>query len=109
MTSQGANLYVIKKPPPVAGITLIRYNGCNLSLSAPLRERYKINEKTDYFNKSFAICTALVAAPLRKLSATIHKFRVLGRVKSRRIRPTKTASFPSANLGMGYSKASKLS
>jgi hypothetical protein len=42
MTSQGANLYVIKKPPPVAGITLIRYNGCNLSLSAPLRERDKI-------------------------------------------------------------------
>lgn len=42
MTSQGANLYVIKKPPPVAGITLIRYNGYNLSLSAPLRERCKI-------------------------------------------------------------------
>lgn len=45
MTSQGANLYVIKKPPPVAGITLIRYNGCNLSLSAPLRDGTKINEK----------------------------------------------------------------
>jgi hypothetical protein len=41
MTSQGVNLYVIKKPPPVAGITLNRYNGYNLSLSAPLRERYK--------------------------------------------------------------------
>lgn len=42
MTSQGVNLYVIKKPPPVAGITLIRCNGCNLSLSAPLREQDKI-------------------------------------------------------------------
>jgi hypothetical protein len=52
MTSQGANLYVIKKPPPVAGITLIRYNGCNLSLSAPLRERYKVIRKLNKFHKN---------------------------------------------------------
>jgi hypothetical protein len=43
----------------------------------------------------------LVAAPLRRLSATIHKFNVLSWDSSRRILPTKTSSFPSANRGIG--------
>src|SRR5262249_62251706 len=48
-----------------------------------------------------AICTALVAAPLRRLSATTHKFRPLATVGSRRTRPTKTSSRPSAASASG--------
>ena len=47
------------------------------------------------------ICTALVAAPLRRLSATTQRFRELGCEKSRRMRPTKTSSKPSAYFGIG--------
>lgn len=49
-----------------------------------------------------AICTALVAAPFRRLSATIQRFKPLSTEWSRRIRPTKTPSLSLANKGMGY-------
>ncbi len=38
------------------------------------------------------ICTALLAAPFRKLSATTHKLTPEGTLKSLRILPTKVAS-----------------
>ena len=43
-------------------------------------------------SSSSAIWTALVAAPLRRLSLTHQKRSTLGRLRSRRIRPTKTSS-----------------
>ena len=46
-----------------------------------------------FFTKYSAICTALVAAPLRRLSETTHIFTLLGFEKSRRILPTNTSSF----------------
>ena len=46
---------------------------------------------------------AFVAAPLRRLSATIHKFIAFSREKSLRILPTKTSSFPATVIGIGYS------
>ena len=52
-------------------------------------------------NKYSAICTALVAAPLRRLSETIHMLRVLGCVSSTRKRPTNTSSRSWAFMGMG--------
>src|SRR5262249_663391 len=48
-----------------------------------------------------AIWTALVAAPFRRLSLTHQKSRVLGRLKSGRIRPTKTSSLPAASAAKG--------
>ena len=42
-----------------------------------------------------AICTALVAAPLRRLSLTHQKARPLGQERSSRIRPMKVSSRPS--------------
>jgi hypothetical protein len=53
------------------------------------------------FDTSSAICTAFVAAPLRKLSATTHRLSPFAMLSSRRTRPTKTSSFPSAYSGMG--------
>src|SRR5437867_4167886 len=50
---------------------------------------------------SCAICTALVAAPLRKLSATTHSTRPCGTVGSLRMRPMKTSSLPSISSGIG--------
>src|SRR5881398_1323998 len=50
-----------------------------------------------------AIWIALVAAPLRRLSLTIHIFSVLGCVSSRRRRPTNTSSLSCAHIGIGYS------
>src|SRR4051794_11661713 len=44
-----------------------------------------------------AICTALRAAPLRKLSETTHKLIPLGMEISSRIRPTNVSSLPSAS------------
>ena len=53
-------------------------------------------------SRSFsAICTALVAAPLRRLSLTHQKSRVLGRLRSWRMRPTKTSSLPAATAARG--------
>src|SRR5512135_644971 len=52
---------------------------------------------------SSAICTALVAAPLRMLSETIHRFRPFFTDSSRRIRPTNVSSLSCAQIGMGYS------
>ncbi len=58
------------------------------------------------YNKPFcsrysAICTALVAAPLRRLSLTIHMFSVFGWLSSLRNLPTKTSSFSCAHSGIG--------
>ena len=52
-------------------------------------------------NQRSAICTPLVAAPLRRLSATIHSARPFVRESSRRIRPTNTSSLPEASSGSG--------
>ena len=43
---------------------------------------------------SSATCTALVAAPLRRLSPTTHRFRQRSCEGSRRMRPTSTSSWP---------------
>ncbi len=50
---------------------------------------------------SSAICTALVAAPLRRLSPTIQRLRQRSRLGSRRIRPTSTWSWPAAAVASG--------
>ena len=50
---------------------------------------------------TWAICTALVAAPLRILSLTHHRLRPLSTEGSRRMRPTKTSSLSQALMGMG--------
>ncbi len=50
---------------------------------------------------SSAIWTAFNAAPLRRLSATIHITRPLGWEVSRRMRPTNTSSVPAAIQGCG--------
>lgn len=47
------------------------------------------------------ICTAFSAAPLRRLSLTIHRFSAISQEISPRILPTKVASFPSASTAMG--------
>ena len=57
--------------------------------------------KRPAFWRSSAIWMALIAAPLRRLSATIQRCNPCTSVKSRRIRPTKTSSFPAALIGMG--------
>ena len=49
-----------------------------------------------------AIWTALVAAPLRRLSLTIHMLSARGWDSSRRIRPTNTSSRPAARSGVGH-------
>src|SRR5665647_289503 len=51
---------------------------------------------------SSAICTALRAAPLRRLSLTTHRSRPFSTVTSSRMRPTYTGSLPSASSGSGY-------
>jgi hypothetical protein len=51
---------------------------------------------------SSAICTALVAAPLRMLSDTIHRFNPFFTDSSRRMRPTNVSSLSCAQIGMGY-------
>ena len=53
--------------------------------------------------RSSAIWTAFVAAPLRRLSDTIHMLNARGWESSGRIRPTKTSSRPSATSGEGTS------
>ena len=50
---------------------------------------------------SSAICTALVAAPLRRLSLTHQKARPLGLERSSRIRPMNTSSRRSQLIGIG--------
>ena len=50
---------------------------------------------------SSAICTALVAAPLRKLSLTHQNAKPVSLDKSSRILPTKTSSLLVALIGMG--------
>src|SRR5207253_10858575 len=52
-----------------------------------------------------AICTAFSAAPLRRLSDTIHSTRPCRVEASSRMRPTKTSSLPATPLGVGYSFA----
>ena len=52
-------------------------------------------------SSSSAIWTALVAAPLRRLSLTHQKRRALGRLRSWRMRPTKTSSVPAAAAARG--------
>src|SRR4051812_4950362 len=47
------------------------------------------------------ICTALVAAPFRRLSATTHRWKVRGRSGSLRTRPTKTSLRPAISCGVG--------
>src|SRR5208337_423911 len=53
-------------------------------------------------SSSSAIWTALVAAPLRRLSLTHQKSSTLERLRSWRIRPTKTSSRPAASAAKGY-------
>src|SRR5438128_5559 len=48
-----------------------------------------------------AICTALVAAPLRRLSEATKNTRPRGCERSRRTRPTSTSSIPAAWSGAG--------
>jgi hypothetical protein len=48
-----------------------------------------------------AICTALVAAPLRRLSLTTQSARPRGCEESSRMRPTSTSSRPAASRGSG--------
>src|SRR6516162_8319223 len=55
------------------------------------------------WSSTSAIWMALLAAPLRRLSATNQIFRPCGTVGSRRMRPTKTASRPSACRASGTS------
>ena len=50
---------------------------------------------------SSAIWTALSAAPLRRLSPTIQRLSVRSLLASRRMRPTKTSSLPSASEAIG--------
>lgn len=54
-----------------------------------------------FSTRSWAICTAFVAAPLRRLSATHQRLRPYLTEGSRLIRPTKTSSFPHAKSGIG--------
>src|SRR4030095_395177 len=66
--------------------------------------RQQETEVYKYFSiKTSAICTALVAAPLRILSETIHRLSPLGSDSSSRMRPTKTSSFPTQSIARGYS------
>ena len=51
--------------------------------------------------KISAICTALSAAPLRRLSDTTQRLRPLATESSSRIRPTYVASLPAASIGVG--------
>ena len=55
-----------------------------------------------YSVSSCAICTALVAAPLRTWSPQHQMFRPLSEVRSSRIRPTNTVSWSLVSRGMGY-------
>ena len=48
-----------------------------------------------------AIWTALRAAPLRRLSATIHRLIAPGTARSSRTRPTNTSSVPTHSTGCG--------
>ncbi len=65
-------------------------------------DRALSHEFTNSFATRYsAIWTAFVAAPFRRLSATIHILSVFGWLSSRRIRPTKTSSFPWAYKGIG--------
>ncbi len=54
-----------------------------------------------YGSSSWAICTALSAAPLRIWSATFQKARPWGTVGSLRRRPTKAPSVPARMPGIG--------
>ena len=54
---------------------------------------------------SSAIWTALVAAPLRRLSETIQRSIARSLPGSRRMRPTKTSSRPAASIAIGYAAA----
>ncbi len=51
--------------------------------------------------RTSAICTALVAAPLSRLSLTTHICKPRGCVGSRLRRPTKTSSWPALESAVG--------
>ena len=76
-------------PPPLAQAV-----ASTAGLAAPLRQRPRATT-------SSAICTALVAAPLRRLSETSQRARPFGSATSSRMRPTNTSSLPSPSRGMG--------
>src|SRR4030095_4338104 len=66
--------------------------------------RQQETEVYKYFSISTsAICTALVAAPLRMLSETIHRLSPLASDSSSRIRPPETSSLPTQSIARGYS------
>ena len=65
----------------------------------PAKRNY--SARRPFSRRSWAIWTALVAAPLRRLSATHQRLRPFSTEKSRRMRPTKTSSLPSAKRGIG--------
>src|SRR5687767_8337475 len=60
------------------------------------------DDNSPFSIKYSAICTALVAAPLRRLSLTIHIFKVLGWLSSLLNLPTSTSSLSCASIGIGY-------
>ncbi len=78
---------------PVKGCTTKGHKGCTKFHKGLLIKFLPL--------KNSAICTALVAAPFLKLSATIHMFKVFSCEKSLLIRPTNTSFFPAAISGMG--------
>src|SRR5882672_3399832 len=64
---------------------------------------HKLNLQRNLFSSKYsAICTAFVAAPLRRLSETIQRLSEFACDSSLRMRPTNTSSFPSASIGIGY-------
>ena len=93
----------------------VRYQGAKMGLFAPwwlfLRDEgantggfappSAYSARRPFSRRSWAIWTALVAAPLRRLSATHQRLRPFSTEKSRRMRPTKTSSLPSAKRGIG--------
>ena len=93
----------------------VRYQGAKMGLFAPwwllLRDEgantggfappSAYSARRPFSRRSWAIWTALVAAPLRRLSATHQRLRPFLTEKSRRMRPTKTSSLPSAKRGIG--------
>lgn len=66
-----------------------------------LHHHSSFNPHPACFANSSAICTALVAAPLRRLSLTHQKLRPFGCDKSLRMRPMKTKSLPVQSQGIG--------
>ncbi len=85
---------LLQAPPPLRACPL---QACPLQAS-PLQagQRQARRPQPRSFQTSSASCTALVAAPLRMLSATTHSDSPRGCEMSSRMRPTNTGSWPEA-------------